>query len=556
MTDEVRPSRRAAFVVASGHHDDPLLQDVPAALNSADRISRLLADPDTINDRFDTVRHVPDPVFATDVLLPLADVATAAQEVLLFYFSGHGLLTPRGDLCLSTSRTIQARPEFTTIPFEHVAQLFRESPARIKIIILDCCFAGRATNALAAPEIAALSDVEGVHTLAATTRNRPAHVPTPTSDGDPQLTSFTHELLSLIEEGLPGASEFLSLNDLFPHLGLRLAQKGLPRPSQAISDGAASFPLFRNAAFLPIDSLVAASDAVPETDDPSAPASSGRGPVTVAVGKARRPRVLTARLHLIRLGLVPATACLSPLAIALTVLSAEETMRRLTVLSAESEVPVSVLFPAACALAMSLALWMTVHVLVPLLRPWVVLAEPADTPGRPRRARLHVTRLSSAELVLAACGAAALAAPLNPHLLRDGPAPFLPYLVCFAVVVTMTVGLSNATGVERRRRPAIQLTELDADRSVRRANLVVSRFRTVQVALAGGLALLCLLILTGLLREEVPPAYADLLPFAVGLGTIVLTGAAVAVFNQVAESFDGLALSLTDRTRSGSTPPR
>jgi uncharacterized caspase-like protein len=68
----------------------------------------------------------------------------AVTDVAVFYFVGHGQLAPDDQLCLGL---VQSRPEpnrraATSLRFADVRQALQDSSATVKIVILDCCFAG------------------------------------------------------------------------------------------------------------------------------------------------------------------------------------------------------------------------------------------------------------------------------------------------------------------------------------------------------------------------------------------------------------------------------
>src|SRR5260370_33939492 len=116
------------------------------------------------------------------------------------------------------------------LPWDAVADVLRSCPAHTRLAVLDCCFAGQAIEALTGdgnPALADIVHVEGVYTLTATTRNRPAHVPSPARQ-DTACTSFTAELQDLPRSGIAGKPPRLTLGDIYPVLRHRLRAKGLP----------------------------------------------------------------------------------------------------------------------------------------------------------------------------------------------------------------------------------------------------------------------------------------------------------------------------------------
>lgn len=114
---------------------------------------------------------------------------------------GHGVLSTHGELCLTVRSTRSDWPEITSLPWEMVAKALRTCPARIRLTILDCCFAGQAIEALGADNGEGLADithVDGVYTLTATTRNRTAHVPPP---GQQDLCGSVSAIASSLADG-------------------------------------------------------------------------------------------------------------------------------------------------------------------------------------------------------------------------------------------------------------------------------------------------------------------------------------------------------------------
>src|SRR5262249_40350689 len=94
---------------------------------------------------------------------------------------------------LTVTSTRPDRPKISGLPWETLGDVLRGSAANVRLAILDCCFAGQATETLAGGGELGLADiahVEGVYTLAATTRNRAAHV-LPPAQQDTAGTSFT-----------------------------------------------------------------------------------------------------------------------------------------------------------------------------------------------------------------------------------------------------------------------------------------------------------------------------------------------------------------------------
>jgi Caspase domain len=226
---------------------------IRAARNSLQAMRSLLADPTLCGWPPEQVTVIPNPISAADLATNIADLAENTAGVLLLYYVGHGVLSARGELCLTVTSTRPDRPKISGLPWDTIADVLRGCPASRRLAILDCCFAGQAIEALTGdgdPGLADIAHVEGVYTLTATTRNRAAHVPPP-GQQDTACTSFTGELQDLIRSGLPGKAPELTFGDIYPALRQRLRGKGLPAPGQRGPDAVGQFAFTANAAVPP-----------------------------------------------------------------------------------------------------------------------------------------------------------------------------------------------------------------------------------------------------------------------------------------------------------------
>jgi Caspase domain len=206
----VPPDSRAILIGVSRYDDPESFPELQAAANSLRAMRALLTDPGLCGWRPEQITTIPNPRSRAEVEELLSDAAERTTGVLLVYYVGHGILSPRLELCLTVASTRPTRPKITGLPWESVAEILdaRNCPARARIAMLDCCYAGQViteslgSSAAAADAIAAA----GVYTLTATIRNKTAHV-VPADQQDLACTSFTGELCDLVREESPaGAS--------------------------------------------------------------------------------------------------------------------------------------------------------------------------------------------------------------------------------------------------------------------------------------------------------------------------------------------------------------
>ncbi|MFD8006645.1 caspase, EACC1-associated type [Streptomyces mirabilis] len=263
MTEWVSPDRSRSRAVLVGTSEYTELPSVPAAAHSLRRMHQLLTGPlcGWPANRVDVVADQRRPADLPDRLVELYG---DALDVALFYYVGHGQVDFENRLCLglTDSRLQTERRATTSLTFDAVRQAMAASPAKVKVVILDCCFAGRAVqelNTLAAPgaDMAALAGATGAYVLAATDAGGTAWFESAEESRTPH-TYFTKFLAELVEGGIPGEPTGLTLAPIYRQLREDLPAAGKPSPVRISRDDGHAFLFARNAAA-----------AVPTSPDPA-----------------------------------------------------------------------------------------------------------------------------------------------------------------------------------------------------------------------------------------------------------------------------------------------
>ena len=138
------PQRSFAVLIGTSHYSSTELADLPAVRNNLNALAQLLTHPTLGGLPKQRCVVLPDPSDARTVYRALRQYATAAEDTLLVYFAGHGRTGPRNELYLGLAHTDPDELPVSALPFELVREVFRDSPADNRVIILDCCFSGRA----------------------------------------------------------------------------------------------------------------------------------------------------------------------------------------------------------------------------------------------------------------------------------------------------------------------------------------------------------------------------------------------------------------------------
>jgi len=198
-------------------------------------------------DRISLFENLPNPA---DLARGLVRAVREAEDVLLVYYVGHGMLTMTGDLVLALGDT-EADPEalpYTALPYASLARIMRGSTATTKLVILDCCYAETANQAVFGTQSADLADaypVDGLYFIGASKRREKAGFPL---YGD--LTYFTEAFIETVRAGVPGSppAPELTLAQIFSAVRARLAAGGLPEPADSGIRDARQYPFASNAA--------------------------------------------------------------------------------------------------------------------------------------------------------------------------------------------------------------------------------------------------------------------------------------------------------------------
>ena len=243
--DPLNPSRTKVVLIGGSTYTDlPHLRAVAANL---DGLSRCFLDANILGVGRRNLAIVRDPVSASEVIDPIEAALRELPDTILIYYAGHGLIDPfDNQLLLSLTGSTQRAPH-KSMPFEWLRRVVVDSTASRRIVILDCCYSGRALQHLGDESELILNDIamEGTFVLTASAENVPSIA---TSDGG--YTAFTNELLDLLEFGEVDGPTYLELDYVYSQLTDRLRAKSLPTPQKRVRNFGGSIALARNTALL------------------------------------------------------------------------------------------------------------------------------------------------------------------------------------------------------------------------------------------------------------------------------------------------------------------
>ena len=133
-------SDRLALIIANGEFDDPRLTRLATPTRDAEALAQLLSDPAIGGFQ---VALLVDKTLG-DVRRGIAHLYRHKKrgDLLLLYYSGHGVKDDFGDLYLAVQDTESEIVSATALDAAFVRAQLDKSGSQRKLVVLDCCHSG------------------------------------------------------------------------------------------------------------------------------------------------------------------------------------------------------------------------------------------------------------------------------------------------------------------------------------------------------------------------------------------------------------------------------
>lgn len=229
MADPARTDLSSARIVllGTGTHDPGSdLPDISAVADTLADLRVALSERCGVADgRISTVLDAPSPMEMGDAV---AQAMTDADDLLVLYYVGHGLIGETGTLrlaCRASPATgdLDHRSLAYGTVRRYLANYLSNGPGRSVVVVLDCCFSGRVVGSLG--DVGDLAAVSGGFVLTSAGRYELAMAPR----GE-RHTAFSGALLRLLRTGDATLPADISLLDAVRYLTRELPEAGFPRP--------------------------------------------------------------------------------------------------------------------------------------------------------------------------------------------------------------------------------------------------------------------------------------------------------------------------------------
>ncbi|WP_413254808.1 caspase family protein [Streptomyces mirabilis] len=241
------PSRSRAVLIGVHEYEDPKIENLPSIQASVLRLRELFVDPAVWGLPFENCTALLQP--NRDEVFDAIHTATAqATDTLVIYYIGHGLLDPDFEelhLALPDSSLSRLDKSLRYNDIRRVVlsegSMKKPDSAPRRVVILDCCWSGRALGMMAGGRVSDGTDIEGAFVLTATSRTKKAQAPP-----GRRYTAFSGELISIMEGGIAGAPPLLNMRFIYQQLRKSLAVQSFPQPEQRNSAMAGDICVVRN----------------------------------------------------------------------------------------------------------------------------------------------------------------------------------------------------------------------------------------------------------------------------------------------------------------------
>lgn len=137
-----------ALIISCDEFDDPAFSKLRAPADDAEALTDVLRNPAIGAFEVKTIRNQVAHELEREIEAFFDD--RRLDDLLLLYFSGHGVKDQNGRLYLATKNTELARLASTGVSATFVAERMESSRSRRIVLMLDCCYSGAFPKGMAA----------------------------------------------------------------------------------------------------------------------------------------------------------------------------------------------------------------------------------------------------------------------------------------------------------------------------------------------------------------------------------------------------------------------
>jgi uncharacterized caspase-like protein len=133
--------KRVALIVAVSQYSDPTLMQLMAPAQDAKGLAETLENPNIGNFEVKLLVNKPSNEIRQEIEGLFGD-ERSKDDLLLLYFSCHGIKDQNGHLYIATTDTNRKRLKSTSVEASFVNGLMSACSAQQQVLLLDCCYSG------------------------------------------------------------------------------------------------------------------------------------------------------------------------------------------------------------------------------------------------------------------------------------------------------------------------------------------------------------------------------------------------------------------------------
>ncbi len=134
------PETRLALVIANYQYQDAGLRQLIAPRQDAEALARVLSDPAVGSFQARTLLN--EPSYKVNQAIEAFFAERKRDDLLLLYFSGHGVKDEDGQLYFATTDTRRSLLRSTAVSSGFVNDVMHRSRSRRQVLLIDCCYSG------------------------------------------------------------------------------------------------------------------------------------------------------------------------------------------------------------------------------------------------------------------------------------------------------------------------------------------------------------------------------------------------------------------------------
>ena len=134
-------AKKLALLIGNDTYDDATLSALNVPLSDVEGVKAVLLNPDIC--QCDDVTVLPNPSLGKALRqINLLFAKSSKDDLLLLYFTGHGVKDRSGELYFAIKETENDLLSGTAIPASSIKKMMNKSNSRRQVLILDCCHSG------------------------------------------------------------------------------------------------------------------------------------------------------------------------------------------------------------------------------------------------------------------------------------------------------------------------------------------------------------------------------------------------------------------------------